>query len=361
MKASFKSVSSIIGKPSTQYLIPVFQRVYSWNNMQWEQLWSDMVESVENSSSHFMGTFISRAEKEQGQAEANGTGIQASADDDGQVSKGTGSDLGYERVSLIDGQQRLATVTLMVVALRDILRDEGETSKANELDRVYLHSAPGVPKLVLSEADSPTMAHLVDGAQAPDEDDESQLLIEGYGYFKEQMEKVPTSVDIVMKGFDNLSVVAVELEDDDAPQQVFESFNAKGRPLSTIDLLRNVVMEKFEATEQTRLFEQYWLPIDEAFRKFGAEQDIYLDAALHSWTEKNAPSIHVSKRSELYQAFKTFLGEHASADLADLLKSINQECLAFAAAPGSPEAKDHLDWAEEKPRGLISRYKLFGD
>lgn len=237
----------------------------------------------------------------------------------------------------------------------------GNERRANEIDETYLHAAPGVPKLVLSDSDAPTMAHLIDGVPAPGEDEVSQLVIEGYEFFKDRVEESSIDTDAVMSGLDRLYVVAVELEEDDAPQQVFESLNAKGRPLSTIDLLRNVIMAKYGATEQQRLFDVYWAPIDEAFHQFGAEQDMYLDAALHAWAEKHAPSIHASKRSELYQAFRAYLGGHDSISLEELLRSINEGCLAFAADPGSPEAKKHLDWAVEKPRGLISQSKLFGD
>lgn len=64
MIASLKSISDILGKPNTQYLIPVFQRVYSWDRMQCEQLWKDMTAAAANSSEHFMGTFIYRPENE---------------------------------------------------------------------------------------------------------------------------------------------------------------------------------------------------------------------------------------------------------------------------------------------------------
>lgn len=342
MFASLKSISEILGKPDTQYLIPVFQRVYSWDRMQCEQLWNDMMRAAAGPNAHFTGTFIYRPEA----GDAHGD---------------SGIPTGCMRVSLIDGQQRLTTITLMLVALRDAMRDAGDTVRASQIDETYLHCVTDMPKLRLSNADAPTMAHLVDGVPAPEEVDLSQLLIEGYEFFREKVEEPSIDVDAAMRGLDRLHVVAVELEEEDAPQQVFESLNAKGRPLSTIDLLRNVIMAKYGATEQRRLFDMYWAPIDEAFHQFGVEQDIYLDAALHSWAEKHAPGIRASKRSELYQAFKAYLGGHDSISLEELLRSINEDCCAFAAAPGSPEAKKHLDWAVEKPQGLISQSKLFGD
>ena len=342
MIASLKSISDILGKPETQYLIPVFQRVYSWDRMQREQLWKVVMKADSGADGHFTGTFIYRPESSEGY------------DDSGALS-------GCTKVDLIDGQQRLTTITLMLTALRDAMRDAGDTARASQIDETYLHCVTDTPKLVLSDSDAPTMTHLIDGAQLPGEDEVSQLVIEGYEFFKEKVEEPSVDADAVISGLDRLRVVAVELEQDDAPQQVFESLNAKGRPLSTIDLLRNVIMAKYGATEQQRLFDVYWAPIDEAFHQFGAEQDVYLDAALHAWAEKHAPSIRASKRSELYQAFRAYLGGHDSISLEELLRSINEGCLAFAADPGSPEAKKHLDWAVEKPQGLISQSKLFGD
>lgn len=64
MIASLKSISEILGKPGTRYLIPVFQRVYSWDRMQCEQLWNDMMKADSGSDGHFTGTFIDRPETE---------------------------------------------------------------------------------------------------------------------------------------------------------------------------------------------------------------------------------------------------------------------------------------------------------
>lgn len=109
MIASLKSISEILGKPGTRYLIPVFQRVYSWDRMQCEQLWNDMMKADSGSDGHFTGTFIYRPETER----AHG-GFDAATE--------------CAEVSLIDGQQRLTTLTLMLVALRDGMRDAGDTA-----------------------------------------------------------------------------------------------------------------------------------------------------------------------------------------------------------------------------------------
>ena len=179
--------------------------------------------------------------------------------------------------------------------------------------------------------------------------------------FREKVASSRLEASAVMAGLKELAVVSMELEDADSPQQAFESLNAKGRPLSTADLLRNVLLATYGLKEQERLFDLYWTPIDEAFRRFGPEQDIYLDAALHCWASKAAPELRAAKRSDLYQAFKVYLAQRGSYPLEELLASLSAECLAFAANPASAEARAHLDWVVDKPQGLVSERRLFGD
>lgn len=342
MIASLKPVLDILGAPDAQYLIPVFQRVYSWSRLQCDQLWEDVLAAGEEHRMHFMGTVISRPVRE---------GTQGS----------DGAAGGLRRVSLVDGQQRLVTVALLLVALRDEQRNAGEGLQARELDERYLHAASGAIKLGLAEADAPTLALLVDGTPLPEGVEPSRFLMENRMLFREKVASSRLEASAVMAGLKELAVVSMELEDADSPQQAFESLNAKGRPLSTADLLRNVLLATYGLKEQERLFDLYWTPIDEAFRRFGPEQDIYLDAALHCWASKAAPELRAAKRSDLYQAFKVYLAQRGSYPLEELLASLSAECLAFDANPASAEARAHLDWVVDKPQGLVSERRLFGD
>lgn len=347
MIASLKPALDVLGRPRTRYLIPIFQRVYSWDRMQCDQLWENAWSAAVQHRAHFMGTLILRPEP------------ICSLEGDVAGGEGDAGD-GISQVSLIDGQQRLTTITLALVALRDEMRASGEVAAAEAVDRRYLHASPGISKLKLSEADAPTLTELIDGTPIPEGIEASQLILDAYAAFRERLASAP-STGLMLEGLGALSMVAVDLEDDDAPQQVFESLNAKGRPLSTTDLLRNALLTKHGYEEQERLFDIYWAPIDEAFRHFGAEQDIYLDAALHAWASKMAPDMDMAKRSDLYQAFKIHLAQQRWSSLESLLASISAGCLAFAADPDSPESRAHLDWATEKPQGLISQRRLFGD
>lgn len=338
MQASLRPILAILGEPNTQYAIPVFQRVYSWTKRQCDQLWDDMMAASAEDVPHFMGTLI-------------------------YLPEGT-DEPGILRASLIDGQQRFTTITLMLIALRDVLRADGTPESASEadgIDATYLHASGATCKLQLSEEDAPTLEHLINGTELPADVEPSKFLIDNLNLFRSKMHSESFSPSAVLAGLDTLSVVAVELDAEDAPQQVFESLNSKGRPLSTTDLLRNTLLIRYGSDEQERLFDIYWAPIDEAFLKFGVEQDIYLDAALHYWIAKAAPSIHAAKRGDLYQGFKNYIAHKEKLELEDMLKSINGACLEFAANPGTPEAKVHLDWATDKPKGMISQRKIFGD
>lgn len=337
MQASLKTILDILGKPDAQYVIPVFQRVYSWTRRQCDQLWDDMLKAASQDIMHFMGTLIYMPE---------------------------GKDVkGVQRSNLIDGQQRFTTITLMLVALRDILRtgSDEDRQKAEEINDTYLHAAKGVCKLQLSEEDFPTLEHLIDGTEIPSDVEPSKYLVDNLDTFRNKMHAEDFSSAKTMAGLRTLTVVAVELEASDSPQQVFESLNSKGRPLSTTDLIRNTLLIRYGSNEQERLFDKYWAPIDEAYLKFEGEQDIYLDAALHYWISQSAPGIHAAKRTDLYQAFKNYIENKEKLELEDMLKSINEACLEFAANPGSQEAKQHIDWAIDKPKGMINTRKVFGD
>lgn len=337
MQASLKTILEVLGKPDTQYVIPVFQRVYSWTRRQCDQLWDDMLDAASKDVMHFMGTLIYMPEGEDSQ--------------------------GVIRSNLIDGQQRFTTITLMLVALRDVLRagSDEDRQKAEEIDAAYLHAAKGVCKLRLSEEDFPTLEHLVDGTDIPEGIEPSKFLVDNLATFRSKMHGEGFSASRTMAGLEALTVVAVELEPADSPQQVFESLNSKGRPLSTTDLIRNTLLIRYGSNERERLFDKYWAPIDEAYLTFGGEQDIYLDAALHHWISQCAPGIHAAKRTDLYQAFKSYIENKERLELEDMLKSINEACLEFAENPGSKEAKQHIDWAIDKPTGMINTRKIFGD
>jgi hypothetical protein len=153
---------------------------------------------------------------------------------------------------------------------------------------------------------------------------------------------------------------------------VFESLNAKGMPLKTSDLIRNLLLTQLDLEEQIRLFKKYWEPLEDRFDAIEAAEKaerkskigippadrrvewegLALDAALHGWLVENSPTARPSTRAGLYDAFKNHVAENPEMTLEELLTSINVYCNRFADEFESPEAKEHINWAIGKPEGF---------
>lgn len=338
MIVSEQRLLEFMGMPDVQFVIPVYQRVYSWTERQCEELWADLQRAGSTGKAHFIGTILY-------------------IEEDGQ-------DAPTRRLDLIDGQQRMATLTLLLLAFRNASRDgkvkvAGVT--ADDIDARFLHGHDGetpTPKLLLSRSDRNTLAALVDGGELPDEDELSTYLTDNLAFFERQLAR-PGVAAGVWTGLQGLYAIAAQVEPGDQPQLVFESLNSKGMPLRPSDLIRSLLFVHFGYDEQVRLYKQYWDPIDTLFAN--DPEGTRLNAALHGWLVKHAPKLLVRDKNEIYDAFKAYVRNMHSDNLEDLLKSINRYCTDFATNPNSPGAKKSLDWAMGKREGLISERKLFGD
>ena len=231
-----------------QNLIPLFQRPYSWRLSNWKTLWDDVLVQydAEDKSAHFMGTIVS---------------VPARS-----------VPVGVSKYLIIDGQQRLTTVSILLAALRDSL-DENSSARIQE---VYLTNRFRDPedtlKFVPTQADRDRYRSIVLDRNIPDD---QSLMSEGYAYFKNQLlkgvdpngdpidcAKVLTTVERA------LQVVMINLGDDDDPYLIFESLNFKGEPLTQADLVRNYILMRFRHSmsaggDQERIFTTYWAPMEQ--------------------------------------------------------------------------------------------------
>lgn len=147
----------ILGSRKTQYTIPVFQRVYSWNRDQCDELWGDILRAGRTSNTHFIGTLLYSVEPDEGD--------------------------GIAHLSVIDGQQRTATLTLLLAAFERYLRKTGASIGAVDADFVrdnYLF-VEGDHKLVLSRTDRKTLFALLDGAVLPPR--VSERVVDNFEFF----------------------------------------------------------------------------------------------------------------------------------------------------------------------------------
>ena len=336
-----------LANPAVRYVVPVYQRVYSWTQPHCEALLRDSMAASTEGRPHFVGTVLYRV-----------------AGDKGDVSEHT----------LIDGQQRLATLALLARALCNRMAQQGQA--APEWLERCLSVRVGdetVPKVVLSRPDRATFASIMLGDEMPEGEEPSEFVVENYGYFESVLAEPDFDVDLLLDGLGRLTMVVAELGDADRPQLVFESLNAKGMPLKTSDLIRNLLLTRLDRDEQVRLFKQYWEPLEDRFdaieeaekaerkNKIGIPpsdrrvewEGLALDAALHAWLVEESDTARPATRAGLYDAFKNHVAEHPEVTLEELLTSINVRCNRFADEFETPEAREHIDWA-------IGKYDAFG-
>ncbi|WP_316202036.1 MULTISPECIES: DUF262 and DUF1524 domain-containing protein [unclassified Bradyrhizobium] len=305
MKAIDRPFTKIING-ITQFVIPVFQRDYSWTETQCEQLWKDLVAIAADPSErgHFLGSVV-------------------------YISTGDSS-AGFTRWLLVDGQQRVTTLILLLVALRDHIKesnwsgaDEGPT--ARRVDAYFLKNlqedGPRHHKLVLRRRDQATLRALLDEAELPA--DSSDRIRDNYEFFKEQLKS--SDPDTVYRGIGRLIIVDVTLDRGvDDPQLIFESLNSTGMDLSQSDLIRNFILMRLQEQDQTRFYDQYWCKIENLFR--GSEKTF--DAFVRDFLALHTQASKQEKTENIYSAFRREFSSIGTDTFA--LGTFLQKLLTFA-------------------------------
>lgn len=281
MKATEAKLLAFL-KKSPQFVIPIYQRTYSWTEKECRQLWDDIIRTGANDaiSVHFIGSIVYIEE-----------GLS-------QVSHQT-------PLLVIDGQQRLTTVTLLLAALAEALGEEEPVDgfSTRKVRNYYLLNPEETGerhyKLLLSQTDKTTLTSIISQSDIPSEN--SIRVQQNFGLFKEMIDSLKGNLTAVCNGLAKLVVVDIALNrDQDNPQLIFESMNSTGRELSQADLIRNFVLMGLEPILQTRLYEQFWRPMEIAF---GQEAyNTHFDAFMrHYLTVKTGD---IPKLGEVYEAFK---------------------------------------------------------
>ena len=292
---------------TTQFVIPVFQRDYTWTEEQCRQLWHDVLRAAEQDRGHFMGSI---------------------------VYVDIGSAASFTRWLVIDGQQRLTTLTLLLAALRDHIKETGWSGGEDSptIDRInnyfltnLLESGDRHRKLVLRRADDSTLASLVVVDVKPP-DTPSEPIVDAYRLFKELVasHKDP---DAVYRGVAKLIVVDVTLNENDNPQLVFESLNSTGVDLSQSDLIRNYVLMGLPEEEQTRLYDNYWSEVEENFRGSRSR----LDSFARDYVAHQTRITKQTRGDQIFRAFKEHFNCQTAEDWENMLLNMTRNARYYAA------------------------------
>jgi len=269
-------------KKSPQFVIPIYQRTYSWTEKECRQLWNDILRAGTNDeiSAHFIGSVV-------------------------YVEKGLYSISSQSPLLVIDGQQRLTTVSLIIAALANAI-GEGEPIEGfstRKLRNYYLLNPEEEEerhyKLILSQTDKPSLMAILQDAPQPKE--HSIRVSENYKLFQDLLASQQDGLETVCKGIAKLMLVDISLDrEQDNPQLIFESMNSTGRELSQADLIRNYILMGLEPELQTKLYERYWRPMELAF---GQEAyTTHFDGFMRHYLTVRTGEI--PRMGEVYDAFK---------------------------------------------------------
>lgn len=299
MKANETKLLNFL-QSSKQYVIPIYQRTYSWLESECDQLWRDILQAGRNDRQfvHFVGSVV-HIEQDESTATLQAPKL------------------------VIDGQQRLTTVSLLLAALAERVGDdepvEGFNSK--KIRNRYLTDPDETGdkryKLILTQTDRTTLCAIID--QAPQPSESSNRVRGNYEFFKSKLGQLNGDLGDVCRGLTKLMIVDVALtRGQDNPQLVFESLNSTGRELSQADLIRNYVLMSLEHDLQTRLYQQYWRPMEVEFGQDGY-RDHFDNFMRHYLTVRTG---EVPRIDQVYVAFKAYSASKQSEGVESLMGEI---------------------------------------
>ena len=336
MKASEAKFLDFI-KKSPQFVIPIYQRTYSWTERECRQLWDDIVRTGGNDaiSAHFIGSIV-------------------------YIEKGLYQVTSQSPLLVIDGQQRLTTLSLLIAALIKTL-ENGSKDKQEPVEgfsprklRNYYLINPEEEnerhyKLILSQADKDSLIAMVDNNEPPKE--HSRRIVENYNYFEKWIAEYQGKLDTICKGVAKLVVVDISLSrEQDNPQLIFESMNSTGRKLTQADLIRNFILMGLEPALQTRLYQNYWRPMELAFGQEAYET--HFDSFMRHYLTVKINEI--PQLDKVYEVFKTFARslEIEKAGVEALLADIRDFSRYFCAMALGAEEDQGLSWGFHDLREL---------
>ncbi|HWQ72010.1 MAG TPA: DUF262 and DUF1524 domain-containing protein [Desulfitobacteriaceae bacterium] len=279
-----------------QFVIPVYQRTYSWEKEQCQRLWADIVAmQKDRRDGHFVGSIVNIAEKDM--------------------------PVGVQKFMIIDGQQRLTTLTLLLIALRNYAtehKDEGVN--ANKITDTLLlntyESGDERYKLLLTQTDRDFLVKLIEGS--PISDGTKSRILDNHAFFAAQIAKKDLTSEEVYESIGKLQIVNITLDRQyDDPQAIFESLNSTGMDLKDSDLIRNHILMGLEAGTQTSVYNNIWRPTELLFDY--EHQSELMDSFFRDYLTMKLGRI--PKKNEVYKEFK---GYHANCgmDISDLCQDI---------------------------------------
>ena len=285
----------IKNQAGSQFIIPVYQRRYTWRPEIETAAFLNNIEEIltKQKSEHFLGIVIY---------------MQA------------GTSYFHKQLQLVDGQQRMTTAFLFLTALRD----QSDPSFRKKIDKDYLYTGANALRLKTAQDGEDVFARLVYGSEKDLSSNERETnIFLSYQKISEwiRTQLKSSSVEEILKAFAQMDILAFPLQEGDDTQQIFESINSTGAPLTSADLIRNYILMDHQDEEQERLYKMYWKPLEREFASSRLLEEFFrFYLAVKTFGLLN--------RRNIYAGFKAYWKQIQNHEKA--MQEINQYCQYYS-------------------------------
>lgn len=337
MKVMQKNMLEFMEEGDMRFVIPAYQRLYSWNETQCEELWLDILRAARGKHNHFLGTVLYNVAYE------------------GETP---------DHIEIIDGQQRLTSVSLIILPWQGTWSPIPSPTTAMRL--MLRRSCRAISSWVMSTKGQspsfslrimmrvPTMLRLEEKPAIP-----CRLITKNLAFFQEKMAGDDFDHGQLLEGLRRLTTIFVEVDDYRDAQPIFESVNSKGVPLNVADMVRNYLLLTESHDEQTRLFEEYWKVSQEMFAPDPGS--LKLNTGIKSWLAIRLKGARIQSAEQTYASFKKYVEDVYQGDKEPILRELRGFCLMWAENyryHGVKKYRSGSDWAKLGAPALTSGYKL---
>lgn len=270
------------------FIIPVYQRDYAWTKVNCQKLWDDLIDLNNNSrSDHFLGTLVTIG-------------------------------VGSEEYTIIDGQQRLTTISLLLKALHDFLKKEKSKSKEEsnlieQLLEFLINKYEEEKKKIRLKPNKQDKEFFENLFEKSNDLDVNSNIINNYNFFLNKISSKELTPQQIFDSFKKLKIVWIILgRGQDDPQLIFESLNSTGVDLTAGDLIRNYILMDLEPVEQEKLYKQYWIEIENLTGNIAEFIRNYLIFKERTWV----------KKTDVYSVFKEYSFKNFKKDKEKILNDL---------------------------------------
>lgn len=335
MEVTQTTILDLLSDSANGLSIPSYQRVYSWTTRQCEELWLDVLRAGRDSRPHFTGVMLF-------EGEGSGAPCDGSPHGDG----GLNADDASGRTDVIDGQQRLTTLTLLLLAfVRHLSKADASPDDGGDAAGCAARAVDGLPhpedivkrfllvsgaegpepRLLLSREDDATLRAELFGTELPLHP--SQRVMGNLSYFEERMADPSFDACRFWDGVGRLFVLVVHADSALDAQEVFESVNSKGLPLSLADMVRNYLLLEEDIDEQERLYDEYWFEAESMF--YPDPASLKLNSAIKAWLSIRFRQARIGSPEQVYHSFKRYVEDEFKGTRESVLKELRSFCFMW--------------------------------